>query len=320
MSRKTLVAACTLAFLLGWPVSARGASGLFLPLILRNGVHPIPVLPTPSATFTPDGTPTATMEPTATPTATETLTPGPTPTPTASLTPEPTATPSATATETFKPSLTPSLTWTPRPSPTGTPTATETAGPSPTPSPSSTATWTQEPTGTPSPTATWTGTPTSTPTATATQTPEPTATATRTATPTATVVPTVAFADRLIALTNAERATRGLYPLATDSRLTSAAERHSLDMATNDFVNHVGSDGSTAEDRIREAGYSCGWWGENIGAGYATPEELMAAWMDSPIPRNNILSTTFVNVGAAYVYNPNSSYGHYWTEVFASPG
>lgn len=142
-------------------------------------------------------------------------------------------------------------------------------------------------------------------------------------TPTPTATPTVTPGqdlDRLIALTNAERTARGLPALVKDERLMAAAGRHSLDMATNNFFSHTGSDGSDPDDRIRDAGYTCGAWGENIGAGYRTPEEAIAGWMASPDHRDNILSANFRHIGVGYAYHAAADYGHYWTQVFAAPG
>ena len=168
---------------------------------------------------------------------------------------------------------------------------------------------------TPSPTPTLTPTWTPTPTHTATPTPtlEPTATATPTQQP-------QSYAERVVALTNAERTARGLPTLTVDTRLTAAADRHTLDMATNDYVSHEGSDGSGPEERIRDAGYSCGSWGENIGAGYVSPEEAVAGWMASSLHRDSILSTRFTHIGVGYAYSGAATFGHYWTQVFASPG
>jgi uncharacterized protein YkwD len=45
-------------------------------------------------------------------------------------------------------------------------------------------------------------------------------------------------------------------PLAWNSDLASAAQAHSQDMASNDFQSHTGSNGSSALDRIQQAGYA----------------------------------------------------------------
>lgn len=59
----------------------------------------------------------------------------------------------------------------------------------------------------------------------------------------ATATPTAA--QQVLALVSSERAVAGRRPVRLDDRLTSAATKHSQDMARNDFFGHVGPDGST---------------------------------------------------------------------------
>ena len=164
----------------------------------------------------------------------------------------------------------------------------------------------------PTPTPTWTPRPTATRTSTPTSTPRPTATATPTEQP-------PSYAQQLVALINAERDQRGLTLLTVDARLQRAAEKHSLDMATNAFFDHVGSDGSQPSTRVEREGYSWRAWAENIAAGDSSPEEAMDGWMNSPPHRDSMLSTSYQHIGIGYVYNPAAPWGHYWTAVFARP-
>ncbi len=278
--------------------------------------------PLPSDTGTP--TTTSTMTATATPSATATDTPSSTPTntPTATLTHTPTAsiTPSGTSTRTLAP--TPTRTRTRTRTPTSTRTRTPTVAP---------------PTETPWPT--WTGTPTEEGAPTATAIPSPTGTS---PTPIGTVMPTdtpsaptsttvpacsptgnTSFESALLALINQERQSQGLQPYNLQSQLQAAARAHSTDMACNDFLSHTGSDGSTVRDRIARQGYSWTWAGENI---YATgnisssaPQQVFDWWMNSAAHRANLLSPNYTDIGLGYMYKPDSSYGGYFTAVFARP-
>jgi uncharacterized protein YkwD len=155
----------------------------------------------------------------------------------------------------------------------------------------------------------------------ATATPTRTATPTPSRTPTRTVTPDAseALAAQVIALTNQERASRGLAPLQANDALMRAAAAHSLDMATHNFVDHVGSDGSTPGQRITRASYAWQAYGENIAAGYATAQQVVAAWMGSAGHRANILNPDFQHIGVAYVYRSGTTYGGYWTQVFGRP-
>ncbi len=119
-------------------------------------------------------------------------------------------------------------------------------------------------------------------------------------------------------LVNEERLAAGLAPLQIDVRLMAAAQRHSDDMAAQSFFSHVGSDGSTFDVRVQQAGY-LQWLllGENIAAGQTTPEAVMAAWMNSPGHRANILDPDFDHIGVGFATS-NTYYRFFWTQEFGS--
>jgi uncharacterized protein YkwD len=125
--------------------------------------------------------------------------------------------------------------------------------------------------------------------------------------------------QRVIELINSQRTARGLAPLVANAKLISAAMNHSVDMARNDFMSHSGSNGSTLGQRVTASGYAWTFVAENIAAGYDTPDEVVAAWMDSSGHRANILSATATEVGVGVLTNANSTYGIYWTLDFAKP-
>lgn len=130
-----------------------------------------------------------------------------------------------------------------------------------------------------------------------------------------------AFAQRVLELTNQARREAGLPPLKQNETLQAVALAHAQDMAENDFVGHVGSDGSTLAQRLRNAGFT-GWLmaSENVAAGFSTPEDVVAAWLASPGHRNNLLNPSLREIGVAYVYDAEDTYGpfyHYWVQVFS---
>jgi uncharacterized protein YkwD len=118
---------------------------------------------------------------------------------------------------------------------------------------------------------------------------------------------------------NVERAAAGCQPLTVDARLVQAATNHSSDMATNNYFSHDSLDGTKFGSRIQATGYSYRMAGENIAAGSATAEAVMQQWMNSPGHRANILNCGFIHIGVGQAYSANSLYGHYWTQVFATP-
>ena len=163
--------------------------------------------------------------------------------------------------------------------------------------------------------------PTATPWPTATPTPWPTHTPTRTATPVSpTPTPQPPYLEhQLMELINQERGDRGLAALTMDEHLMEAARRHSRDMATNDFFDHTGSDGSSPEDRMRAAGYPLERGAEVLAAGSGDPAVVLAAWMGSPPHRNILMDSGFIHIGVGYAYNSEATYGHYWTVKVARP-
>ncbi|ETO63412.1 hypothetical protein F444_18866 [Phytophthora nicotianae P1976] len=95
----------------------------------------------------------------------------------------------------------------------------------------------------------------------------------------------------MLELVNEQRAANDLSSLCMNSKLLASALRHSNDMATNDFMAHNGSDGSTMEERITEAGFDWTAVGENVAADQETPTPTTPA---------------------------DSTYMHYWTQDFGT--
>lgn len=127
------------------------------------------------------------------------------------------------------------------------------------------------------------------------------------------------YAQQVIALINQERAARGIPCLEAHPALIAAAAAHSQDMAATGVLSHTGSDGSSPGDRIRRAGYEPNSWGECVAAGYPTPAEVVAGWMNSPAHRDILLSRSFVHIGAGHACADDSGTTHYWTVNVASP-
>lgn len=105
-------------------------------------------------------------------------------------------------------------------------------------------------------------------------------------------------------------------PIAWNDKLRKAALYHSSDMAQKGFLGHTGSDGSSTEERLSKVGYKWITFGENVGEGYQSPEELVKGWMESPSHCKNIMNPEFKEAGAAYAKNSGKIY---WTLILASP-
>ncbi|MFG2780436.1 CAP domain-containing protein [Streptomyces prunicolor] len=123
-------------------------------------------------------------------------------------------------------------------------------------------------------------------------------------------------ADRVVELTNAERAGAGLRALAVDPLLAAAAQAHSTDMVARAFYSHTSPDGSQPWDRAAAAGARRRTIGENIACGQRTPAEVVEGWMNSPGHRANILKPDFTHIGIGFA--GGGQMGTYWTQLFGA--
>ena len=119
-------------------------------------------------------------------------------------------------------------------------------------------------------------------------------------------------------LVNEIRRGQGLAELAVDRRLVAAAQSHSEDMATHDFLSHEGSDGSDVGERLESAGYAWSFHSENVGGGYANAQAVVDGWMASAGHRANILSSNPEHLGVGYASAGGTQFVRYWTLDFGS--
>jgi uncharacterized protein YkwD len=133
--------------------------------------------------------------------------------------------------------------------------------------------------------------------------------------------------ERVLALVNSarDRGTRcgtRTYPAAPPLQLAyglgDAAREHANDMARYDYFDHRGHDGTSPADRVRRTGYVPRIVGENIAAGVATADEVVAGWLASPEHCANIMSARYTEMGVAYATNVRSDEAIYWSQVFAA--
>ena len=107
-------------------------------------------------------------------------------------------------------------------------------------------------------------------------------------------------------------------PLVMDDAAREAARCHSLDMATQDFFSHTGSNGSNFSQRLFEAGYVGRPTGENIAAGSNTAEHVVGRWMVSTGHCRNIMTASANEIGVGFVIHRPSQWTIYWTQVFGT--
>lgn len=132
------------------------------------------------------------------------------------------------------------------------------------------------------------------------------------------------FVDRIVELTNQERTKAGLRSLKPSRRLMIAAGKHAMDMALEDYFDHLDpSEQTKPSQRITQTGYKWSHCAENIYAGGETPEKAVKGWMESSGHRANILNPNLEEIGVGYYHLPKDTgdvnYKHYWIQVFATP-
>lgn len=123
-----------------------------------------------------------------------------------------------------------------------------------------------------------------------------------------------AYEQRVVDLVNAERAKAGLKPLAANLQLARIARLKAEDMRDKNYFSHESPTYGSFFNMLGQFGISYRTAGENIAAGYSTPEAVVAAWMNSPGHRSNILNANFTAIGVGYA--SGGSYGHYWVQEF----
>lgn len=101
--------------------------------------------------------------------------------------------------------------------------------------------------------------------------------------------------------------------------LQESALAHSRDMASNDFFEHTGSDGSNPSQRILRTGYAARMIGENLAAGYPDIGAAVAGLLRSPGHCTTIMTPEFTEFGSGFAFNANSEYKRYWTQHFGRP-
>lgn len=107
--------------------------------------------------------------------------------------------------------------------------------------------------------------------------------------------------ERIIELTNKERAATGAAPLRVDPRLTQAALSKASDMLTKGYWAHVAPDGTDPWDFFTNSGYQYRYAGENLARDFSTPDAVVSAWMASPSHRDNLLAPRYDDMGIAVV-------------------
>lgn len=131
------------------------------------------------------------------------------------------------------------------------------------------------------------------------------------------------FVNELQTLINNARTSNGLSTLSVNQRLTAAAKAHADDMLCNNYLSHIGLDGSTPQTRVTAQGYTASLVIEDIYALHPAyginAQSAFNWWMNDPAHRADILNANTTEFGIAYVSSESSLLGAYFVVVSARP-
>ncbi len=117
-------------------------------------------------------------------------------------------------------------------------------------------------------------------------------------------------------LLNGCRAIYGISALNYCQKAANIAYNHSLDMAERNFFAHANPDGLTCRERLTNGGISWRYCGENIATRITDPYTANNGWYNSPDHRDNMLDSTFKNVGIGIAPSTSTYYKYFATQNF----
>jgi len=107
--------------------------------------------------------------------------------------------------------------------------------------------------------------------------------------------------SQIIEGTNRERTSQGLVALTYNSSLSEAAAGKARDMFTDQYWSHTSPSGKEPWDFIKSVNYNYKIAGENLARDFDSTPPMMAAWMNSPTHKANIMNPRYRDIGLAVV-------------------
>jgi len=120
--------------------------------------------------------------------------------------------------------------------------------------------------------------------------------------------------------TNTNRLEERLPGLTISPLLKKAARLKAKDMAEKGYFSHNGPDGAAPWAWLENVGYDFVSAGENLAVHFIDSSDVVAAWMNSPSHRANILNGRYTEIGvAAATGNYNGKEGIFVVQFFGRP-
>lgn len=125
---------------------------------------------------------------------------------------------------------------------------------------------------------------------------------------------------QIIKLTNELRQNAGVAAVIENSKLSAAAYDKAQDMLTQQYFAHVGPDGKTAGDWLKENLYDYDFVGENLAIGFSSPADVINAWTKSATHYANMIDPNFTEIGVSMVIGNYEGYETtFVSEMLATP-
>src|SRR3989338_9588678 len=105
--------------------------------------------------------------------------------------------------------------------------------------------------------------------------------------------------QKIIELTNAERAKQGLSVVKENEALNKAAYLKGMNMFEENYWAHFAPSGKSPWDFMTRAGYRFVFAGENLAKNFSNSDDVVVAWMNSPSHRENIINGKYRDIGIA---------------------
>lgn len=106
---------------------------------------------------------------------------------------------------------------------------------------------------------------------------------------------------QIVILTNDLRQSLNLQALKENSTLNQAAYNKAEDMLLQQYFAHIGPDGKRVSGWLKALGYNYHIAGENLAMGFASAEEVVTAWQNSPTHYANLVDPSFTEIGVSMV-------------------
>jgi len=107
--------------------------------------------------------------------------------------------------------------------------------------------------------------------------------------------------EKIIELTNIERAKANAGALRESRLLSEAARQKAADMFAFNYWAHVSPSGRSPWAFFTDVGYKYQYAGENLARDFSDPSSVVKAWLNSPSHRENLINGKYQEIGVAVV-------------------